>query len=83
MEFTYENLSYYDVDANVGFYISTDSNITTGDGLIKTHSGMSLAIGTAFIKSIAVKIPADLDGGKTCSIGAIVSYGNQIANENN
>ena len=81
VEFTYENLSYYEVDVNVGFYISTNSNITKSDRLIKTHNGMNLALNKVYTRSISVRIPTDLDSNKVYYIGAIVDYDDQITQE--
>jgi hypothetical protein len=81
VEFTYENLTYYDVDVNVGFYISTNDNITKTDRLIKTHNGMNLVMNKVYTRSIEVKIPSDLDSNETYYIGAIVDYDDQITLE--
>lgn len=81
VEFTYENLTYYDVDVNVGFYISTNDNITKSDRLVKTHNGMNLVMNKVYTRSIEVKIPSDLSGNTDYFIGAIVDYDDQITPE--
>ena len=62
----------------VGFYLSTDSTITTGDTLLGYVSAGGLAIDASKTVTKTVKLPSGLSAG-TYYIGAIADYNNRAA----
>ena len=76
-EFTFENLGEATQTVNVGYYLSTDSNIATTDRLIATRS-MTLAREDVDTLKQTLTIPADLVAGRTYWIGSIVDNDNRL-----
>jgi hypothetical protein len=83
VEFTYENNGAATQNPNVGFYISTNDNISTIDRLIATQ-GYTLGRNTPLTNRTTVTIPWGLTPGKYY-IGAIVDRTNAVSEvyENN
>ncbi len=78
VEFTYENNGVDDFDeVNVGYYISTDSRITTLDRRIRTRT-LTLNRNGVYTQNYSLTIPADLTVGQTYWIGVIVDYTDDI-----
>jgi hypothetical protein len=84
VEFTYENSGETTHTPNVGFYISTNSTITTGDRRFATQTPI-LGRNDPYTHYYTLTIPADLTRGATYYLGVIVDYDNAIAevDENN
>ncbi len=79
VEFTYENNGYYDKSGvDVGYYISTNDNITTLDTLIAT-STKTLNRNKASTSTKTLTLPAWLVVGQTYYVGVIVDYTKSIA----
>jgi subtilisin family serine protease/subtilase family serine protease len=67
---------------NVGFYLSSDSTITTNDRLVATVPVASLAAGESIPLSVTVTLRTSLQAG-TYRVGAIADDGGVIAESNN
>lgn len=83
--FTFENQGYASANATVGYYISTNSTISTSDRRIGTGS-ISLPRGVQWQNDNTwLYIPSDLVSGQTYYLGAIVDYNGAISevDENN
>lgn len=76
--FTYENQGYTSVNATVGYYISTNSTISTSDRRIGTGS-LSMGVGQWENDNAWLYIPRDLVSGRTYYLGAIVDYNRAIS----
>lgn len=85
VEFTWENNGETPKKPNVGWYISTDSTITTSDTLFETTSLPRLYIGHTDTLLTTITIPTNLTSGTTYYLGAIIDYDNKIneTDENN
>lgn len=79
-EFTYENngaTTQYDVV--VGFYVSSDENITTSDTRIGGKTISSLSRGDVYTNSgTTITIPSSLASGQDYYLGAIIDENNQV-----
>jgi hypothetical protein len=76
---TYENQGYASVNVKIGYYISTDSNITTADRLIGVGS-ITIPRGVQAENDNAwLYIPSDLASGSTYYLGAIVDYNKSLS----
>jgi hypothetical protein len=86
VEFTYENNGETSKsNIPIGFYISTNSLITTGDRLIATQT-FNLSRGDVATRTDTVTIPSDLAPGQTYYLGVIVDRTNtfpEIDEDNN
>lgn len=77
-EFTYENngASYQSVRA--GYYLSTNSTISTGDRLLATHTfGLGRADVLTYKRGVA--IPTDLTSGVTYYLGVIIDDNSSVS----
>jgi len=72
VEFSYENNGESFQTTEVGYYISTNDYISTGDRRIGGRNGMTLGRGTVFTYQAPITIPADLVSGQTYWLGVIV-----------
>lgn len=85
VEFTYENEGESGQATNIGFFVSTDSLITTADRLIATQR---IIVARADVDTLRhlVTIPSDLVVGQTYYLGVIVDHDNRLievdANDN-
>lgn len=77
VEFTYENEGETTKTVNLGFYISTNSVISTGDTLIATQ-GVKEARGNVHQLSTYLNLPENLTPGKTYYLGVIIDYDNAV-----
>jgi hypothetical protein len=76
VEFTYENNGAATQNPNVGFYVSTNDNITTLDTLLSSV-GFTLGRNTPYTARNYVTIPSNLAPGKYY-VGAIVDRTNAV-----
>lgn len=76
--FTYENEGETTQTVNVGFYISTNSTISTGDTLIAT-GWVTESRGNVHSITSTVNIPENLTSGKTYYLGVIIDYDNALS----
>lgn len=83
VEFTYENLTYYDATVDVGIYISSNDNITRNDRLLKVVNDVQLVMNKPTTTKTSIVIPADLEGDKAYYVGAIVNYNFELVHSNN
>ena len=86
IQFTYENNGYYDKSGvNVGFYISNNRNITTGDTRFATRT-MALNRNRPYTRKYTLTIPSNLSVGQVYWLGVIVDYTGSVtefAEDNN
>ena len=86
VQFTYENNGYYNFSGvNVGFYISTDDRITTGDTRFSTRT-MTLNRNRPYTRKYTLTIPSNLVVDQVYWLGVIVDYTGSItefAEDNN
>ena len=86
VQFTYENNGYYDKSGvNVGFYISTNGKITTGDTRFATRT-MTLNRNRPYTRKYTLTIPSNLVVDQVYWLGVIVDYTGSItefAEDNN
>ena len=74
VEFTFENNGEsYQAGVAVGYYVSTNNFISTGDRLIGTSS-VSMGRADVFTRYDLVTIPLDLNVGQDYYLGVIVDY---------
>ena len=78
VEFTYENNGENTQSFNVGFYISTNSTISTSDTRFATRRIDSMGRGDVFTSRTTVTIPSNLTSGVTYYLGVIVDYDNAL-----
>lgn len=77
-QFTLENNGYYTLEnIKVGYYISTNDNITTLDRVIKTRT-IQMGPNDVYTTKYSVTIPGDLTVGQTYWLGVIVDYTGSI-----
>lgn len=76
VEFTYENNGKTTQDASVGYYLSGNDKITTGDLQIGTAS-FELGRNSVHTTRVSVKIPVFVPAGDLY-VGAIIDWNNQI-----
>jgi hypothetical protein len=76
--FTYENEGETTQTVNLGFYISTNSTISTGDRLIGT-GWVTEARGNVHTVTTTIGIPGDLTSGSTYYLGVIIDYDNALS----
>lgn len=81
VEFTYENNGEAYQSPGVGYYISTDSNITTGDTQFATAS-YGLGRADVLTSKRTLTIPSSLVSGSTYYLGAIIDWNNAITEVN-
>ena len=80
LEVTYENLGKSPHYVNIGFYLSEDSVITTGDKQLSVQTIAELAPGAPnTLVSQPLTIPLGIEGDKTYWLGAIIDYYDEIA----
>jgi hypothetical protein len=79
VEFTYENLGRNTQDVDIGYYLSTNSLITTLDTLIGTGTISALGRPILTTNNTFLTIPTNLTSGKNYYIGAIVNYNKKFA----
>ena len=80
-EFTFENNgSTTQTSVPVGFYISTNDYISTGDRRVATRT-LTLARDNVYTSSTWVYIPTDLTPNRSYWLGAIVDYTNSRAEQ--
>lgn len=72
VEFSYENNGESYQTTEVGYFISTNDYISTGDRRIGGRNGMGLGRNTVFTFQAPVTIPADLVSGQTYWLGVII-----------
>jgi hypothetical protein len=77
VEFTYENNGRSDQTPNIGFYLSLDDNITTGDTFL-TSSSPTLRRNDVYTRSYTVRIPAGT-AARNYWLGAVIDYDSQIS----
>ena len=86
VQFTYENNGYFDQSGvNVGFYISTNDRITTGDTRFATRT-MTLNRNRPYTRKYTLTVPANLVVDQVYWLGVIVDYTGSItefAEDNN
>lgn len=78
VEFSFENQGASTQTVTVGFYVSTDSNITTADTRIATRS-LTLSVDNVLTSRSTVTLPSNLVSGTTRYLGAIIDYNNVLA----
>jgi len=76
VEFTYENNGKSELGVDVGFYLSGNNSITTGDLLLRTRH-LTLTRNAAHTSKTTVEIPAWIPSG-LYFVGAVTDYNNQI-----
>lgn len=81
LELTYENNGVSTQNVDLGFYLSTDDNISGGDLLRRTIT-RSLVRDTPDTMMDSVILPSDLTEGGDYYVGAIVDSTNQIVERN-
>jgi len=81
VEFTFHNLSTSRVDFNIGFYLSTNNIISTGDRLLGTNTGAWASPGASFTSTRTLTIPSSIAPGQYW-LGFIVDYDNKISETN-
>jgi len=81
MEVTIANLGTASRSFNIGFYLSTDDRITTGDRLLGTNTGASLSAGGLLTFTRSVTIPSTVAPG-TYWLGFIVDNNGAVAEAN-
>jgi len=72
VEFSYENNGKSSQTTEVGYYISTNDNITRSDTRIGGRDGMFLGRNTVMTIALPVTIPSNLTRGQDYWLGAIV-----------
>lgn len=78
MELTFENNGEKNSESpNIGFYLSTNSIISTSDTLLRTDNGYSLGRGTPYEVTENVTIPAGTAPGNYF-LGALIDHDNLI-----
>jgi hypothetical protein len=75
--FTYETEGETTQTVNIGFYISTNSTISTGDTLFAT-GWVELGRGNVYTVNSTVTLPNNLTSGQTYYLGVIVDYDNGL-----
>jgi hypothetical protein len=78
VELTFENNGRTTQNPSVGFYISTNSTISTGDTLVRTVTP-SVGRGDVMTTWYTVTIPSNLTSGTTYYLGAIIDRTGAIA----
>jgi hypothetical protein len=76
--FTYENEGETTQTVKIGFYISTNSTISTGDTLFATGT-VTEARGNVHSINSTVTLPNNLNSGQTYYLGVIIDYDNQVS----
>ena len=79
LEFTYENLGRHTQDVDIGYYLSTNSLITTSDTLLGVGNIPALGRPIVTTNNTFVTIPTDLTPGQVYYIGAIVNYNKKFS----
>lgn len=84
IEYTFSNLGTSRVDFNIGYYLSNDAIITTGDTRLTSNSGAYANAGSTGTYTRTLTIPSSTATG-TYYLGVIVDYNNSVseANESN
>ena len=77
VDFTFHNLSTSWVSFNIGFYLSTDNYITTGDIPLGYNTGASASAGASGTYTRTLTIPSNVAPGQYY-LGFIVDYDNKI-----
>lgn len=79
LELTYENMGKSTQNSKIGYYVSTNDFISTGDtylGQGSINDGVNQVVTTS---NTYLVIPANLTSGQTYWLGAIIDHDNQIA----
>lgn len=84
LELTFENNGASTQTPRVGYYLSTDDDITTGDTLLATRTP-TLGRNTVYTTTQQLVVPSSLVSGRTYYLGAIIDYQNTLSeiNEDN
>ena len=77
-EFTYDNNGANAKVVQLGFYVSTNSFISTADTLIHTET-ISISRDDPLTRMTTVNLPTDLNFGQTYYLGVIIDDGDQIS----
>ena len=72
LEFSYENNGETYQTTEVGFFVSTNDTISTGDTRIGGRNGMGLGRNTVMTFQAPVTIPASLTSGQTYWLGVVI-----------
>jgi len=81
LELTFHNLGTSSIGFNIGFYLSTNDIISTGDILLGTNTGASASTGGTFTFSRTLTIPSGVAPGQYW-LGFIVDYDGRSAEDN-
>jgi hypothetical protein len=79
VEFTYENLGRNTQNVDIGYFLSTNSLITTLDTLIGTGNISALGRPVLTTNNTFLAIPGNLTSGRNYYLGAIVNYNRKFA----
>ena len=78
LELTYENNGKTQRTEDVGYYVSTNSFISTSDRLIRTRT-MTLGRNKVYTNSYNVTIPSDLVRGRNYWVGAVIDRNRSLS----
>jgi len=78
-EFSYENLGETSKTVKVGYYISTNSTISTGDRFLGYGTVTIDCDGVYTTSNTYLYMPTDLTSGSTYYLGGIIDYDNAVA----
>lgn len=81
IEYTFSNLGTSRIDFNIGYYLSTDATISTGDTRLATNTGAYAGAGSTGTYTKTLTIPSSTATG-TYYLGLIVDYNNAVTESN-
>lgn len=81
IQYTFSNLGTSTVTFNIGFYLSTNSYISTGDTLLGTNTGAWASAGAYGTYTRTLTIPTSISPG-TYWLGVIVDYNGAVSESN-
>jgi hypothetical protein len=81
LQFTFHNMSTSTQTFNIGFYLSTNDYISTGDRLLGTNTGAWASAGASGTFTRTVTIPGNVSPGRYW-LGYIVDFDNRLGESN-